>query len=346
MKKILLNYRLDEMKKIFADDGIQSFRAIQVNEWILKGVDSFDEMKNLSKKLKEELEDLYEIGMPKIHSKMKSDIDGTTKYLLELGDKNLIESVLMKYKHGYSACISSQVGCRMGCKFCASSDMGLVRNLSCGEMVAQVILMQADIGERISNVVVMGIGEPFDNYENFIGFLKLIHDENNLNLGYRHITVSTSGLVDKIISLADTGIPINLSVSLHTPNNDERSKIMPINNAVPIDKLVAGCKIYIEKTNRRITFEYALIKDFNDSINDALALFKLVKSLNCLINIIPINAVSESEFSRTTDVKQSEFVKTLEKRGIAVTVRRELGTDISAACGQLRRRIVIQGDNE
>jgi len=339
----LIDYNLNELKKKFQEDGLQSFRATQVYQWIVNGAVDFDEMSNLSIALRQELKSKYRVGTPEIHSKMISSIDETRKYILKLSDGNLIECVLMRYKHGLSACISSQVGCRMGCTFCASTGIGFVRNLTGGEMVGQIIAMQKDIGERISNVVVMGIGEPMDNYDNLIRFLKMINSKENLNIGYRHISVSTCGIVDKILRLSEEGIPINLSISLHAPTDEMRSKIMPVNNSNSIDKLLRGCKIYIEKTKRRIIMEYALIKGFNDSKQTALTLAQQLKGMMCLVNVIPINEVDGTGFKRVDKKSLVEFVKTLEDAHIEITVRRELGTDISAACGQLRRDTIDTG---
>ncbi len=339
----LIDFSLNEMKNKFKEDGLQSFRADQVYKWIVDGAVDFDEMTNLSNSLRIDLKSKYSIGMPIIHSKITSELDETRKYILKLSDGNLIECVLMKYKHGLSACISSQVGCRMGCSFCASTGIGFVRNLSGGEMVGQIIAMQKDIGERISNVVVMGIGEPLDNYDNLIRFLKAINSKENLNIGYRHISVSTCGIVNRILSLAKEGIPINLSISLHAPTDDMRSQIMPVNISNSIDKLLRGCKIYIEKTKRRIIMEYALIKGFNDSREAALTLAKQLKGMMCLVNVIPINEVDGTGFKRVDKKTLMEFVKTLEAAHIEVTVRRELGSDISAACGQLRRDTIDTG---
>jgi len=343
---LLIDYSRNELKKVFVEAGIQAFRADQVNKWIVEGTDSFDEMSNLSKQLREQLLKNFVLGMPKIYSSAISAIDETRKYILELHDGNLIECVLMSYKHGLTACISSQVGCRMGCSFCASTGIGFERNLSCGEMVAQIITMQKDVGERISNVVLMGIGEPLDNYDNLIRFLKLVNDKDHLNIGYRHISVSTCGLTPMILRLADEGFPVNLSISLHVADDKKRSSIMPVNKTNSIDKLLHGCKIYIEKTKRRITIEYALIKEFNDTYEDASKLGKKLKGLMCLVNVIPVNEVDGTGFQRSDRKSIAEFVKYLEQFGLEVTVRRELGSDISAACGQLRRDSIKAGENE
>jgi len=346
MKEMILDFSAIELKQKFIDAGIKGYRALQVNQWILRGVESFEEMNNIPKELQAKLTEDYIIGLPKIASIAVSKLDGTRKYVLEMFDGRLIECVLMRYYHGLTVCISSQVGCRMGCTFCASTGIGFERNLSCGEMLAQIIVMQKDAGERISNVVIMGIGEPMDNFENLIQFLRLVNDKDGLNIGFRHVTVSTCGLVKNIIKLAEVGNPVNLSVSLHATNDALRSSIMPVNKSDSIDKLMHGCKIYIEKTKRRVTFEYALIKGFNDSQEEARKLARLLKGLMCMVNVIPINEVSGTGFEKSSRKSIEGFVDTLEKEGIVVTVRRELGSDISAACGQLRKDSLSLGDNE
>jgi len=344
--KLLIDALLPELKTSFTAKGIQGFRATQVYQCMMAGVGTFEEMGTLSKQLRKELAEQYTIGLPKVHSVAVSSIDGTRKYVLELYDGNLIECVLMRYKHGISACISSQVGCRMGCQFCASTGIAFDRNLSGGEMLGQLIVMQKDVGERIGSVVVMGIGEALDNYDEFIRFLKLVNAPDGLNIGYRHITVSTCGLVGKILKLAEEGLPINLSISLHASDDETRCQIMPVNQSYSIDKLMHGCKIYIEKTKRRVMIEYALMKGLNDSVEAAMKLAKLLKGMMCLVNVIPINEVLGTGFLRTSKSDMTTFVRTLENAGIEVTVRRELGSDISAACGQLRKDKKQNGDME
>ena len=266
-----------------------------------------------------------------------SEIDGTRKYLVKLDDGNIVECVAMFYKHGITVCISCQVGCAMGCKFCASTIGGRVRNLSAGEILDQVICVQKDVGERISNIVMMGIGEPLDNFDNVIKFLKNVNHEHGLNIGYRHISLSTCGLVDKIYKLSEYNFPLTLSISLHAPTDEIRKKIMPVANKYSIEQLFEACRKYIENNSRRISFEYAIIKGVNDSKECALILAEKVKNMLCHINLIPVNNVEENEFVKPDKVGINKFKAVLESKGINVTVRRELGSDISASCGQLRR---------
>ena len=266
-----------------------------------------------------------------------SKIDKTTKYLFKLGDGNTVEAVIMYYKHGITICISSQVGCRMGCKFCASTIGGLVRNLSAGEILDEVIFAQKDIGERISNIVMMGIGEPLDNFDNVIKFLKNVNDPLGLNIGYRHISLSTCGIVKNIVELEKADIPITLSISLHAPTNDLRSEIMPVNKAYDVDTLIDACRHYVNTTKRRISFEYTLINGVNDSENVARILAKKLKGMLCHVNLIPVNEVDETGFKKSGRQTIEKFTKVLEKNGITTTVRRKLGSDINASCGQLRR---------
>ena len=327
----------DELEQFFADHNQQKFRAKQVFQWLHQGVQSFDEMTNLSKDLRGILDNVSRISYPTIVEKHVSKLDGTIKYLLQLNDGNFIESVIMRYKHGITICISTQVGCRMSCNFCASTIGGLVRHLSAGEILDQVVFIQKDIGERISNIVLMGIGEPLDNYNNVIKFLKNINHPAGINIGYRHISLSTCGLVDKILELAEENMPITLSISLHAPNDEIRSKIMPVNKAFNVNKLLEACKTYIRKTNRRISFEYSMIAGVNDSYESALELGTKLKGMLCHVNLIPINKVEEREYSKSTSRQIQVFKAQLEKMGIATTVRRELGGDINASCGQLRR---------
>ena len=267
----------------------------------------------------------------------ESNIDGTKKLLLAFRDGNLIESVIMKYKHGNSICISTQVGCRMGCKFCASTIEGRVRNLTAGEILSQIMVAQHLIQERISNVVLMGSGEPLDNYDNVMKFLEIVNAEYGLNIGQRHITLSTCGIVPKIYELADKELSITLAISLHAFSDEKRREIMPIANKYSIKEILEACRYYINKTTRRITFEYSLVKDVNDSIEDAKSLGKLLKGLLCHVNLIPVNEVKENSFKRSSQKTIENFEETLKNHGIEVTVRREMGSDINAACGQLRR---------
>lgn len=337
-KKDLLSLTVDEIEELLISMNEKKFRGKQIFEWINKGVKDFDDMTNLSKSLREKLKENTYITNVQIEEKMVSDIDGTTKYLFLLDDYNIIEGVVMKYKHGLTACISTQIGCAMGCTFCASTLEGLVRNLRAGEMIDQILTMQEDIGERISNIVLMGSGEPLNNLKETVNFLKIVNDEKGLNIGNRHITLSTSGLVPQIKELADLQIPINLAISLHAPNDDLRKKTMPIAKKYSINELINSCQYYINKTNRRITFEYALIKGFNDREQDANELSNLLKGMLCHVNLIPVNSVEERGYTKPNMKDIKKFQNILHKSGIEATIRREMGSDINAACGQLRRK--------
>lgn len=338
-KKDIKSMNLGELKKDMEELGEKAFRATQVYEWIhVKLVQSFDEMTNISEKLKEKLREKYNFTTLEIVDKQVSAQDGTAKYLFRLQDGNLIESVLMKYKHGNSVCISSQAGCRMGCKFCASTIAGLKRNLFPSEMLEQIYRIQRESGERVSNVVVMGTGEPFDNYDNLIRFLKLLTDEKGLHISARNITVSTCGIVPKIREFAEENMQVTLAISLHAPNNEKRKRMMPIANKYSIEELLDACHYFFEKTGRRITFEYSLADGVNDSEQDAAELISLVKGMNCHVNLIPINPVEELEFEGSAKKVAEKFKNKLEKSRINVTIRREMGRDIDGACGQLRRK--------
>lgn len=334
---ILLDYSIDELTEIFISNNIPKFRAKQVYGWLQKGYATFDEMPNIPKELRSTLSEKYETGIPEIVDCLESRLDETRKYLLKFSDDNIIEAVLMKYKHGYSICISSQIGCRMGCKFCASTGLNFVRNLTAGEMLGEVVAVSRDSGVRISNIVLMGIGEPFDNFDNFVKFIRLVNDENGLNIGQRHITVSTCGLVDRINDFTDMNMQVNLSISLHATSDDARSEIMPINRKYNIKQLLSACRNYVSKTNRRITFEYALIKGINDSPYVAEQIANLLKGMLCHVNLIPVNEVKDSGFCKSDKKTIDSFLNILTRSGIPATVRRELGADIAAACGQLRR---------
>ncbi|NLP15235.1 MAG: 23S rRNA (adenine(2503)-C(2))-methyltransferase RlmN [Clostridium sp.] len=336
----LLSMTIDELEDLVLKMGHKKFHGKQIFQWTNKGIKDIDEMSNLSKELRNRLKERTYINRLEIVKKLASSIDDTTKYLFRLMDGSVIESVLMKYQHGYSACISSQVGCRMGCRFCASTGAGFMRNLAPGEMLDQIISIQMDVKQRIGNVVIMGIGEPLDNYDNVVKFLRLANNEDGLNIGARHISVSTCGLVPQILRLSKENLPVTLSISLHAPNNNTRDKIMPVNKRYSIDKLIEACKIYTETTNRRITFEYALIDGVNDSKDNALELAGRLKGMLCHVNLIPVNTVSGTDFKRSTKEKTARFKEVLEKHGVETTVRRELGSDINAACGQLRRGLV------
>lgn len=339
MKIDLKSMKFNELEDMIISMGEKKFRAAQIYPNIFKNIKSIDDINNIPKSLKEKLSTLVYISDCRIYQKLESKIDGTKKYLLELEDKNIVEAVLMKYKHGYSICISSQVGCRMGCSFCASALDGLVRNLTAGEMISQIIAVQADIGERISNVVIMGSGEPFDNYDNLIGFLEVVHQPLGLNIGYRHITVSTCGIVPKIYELAKLDIPVNLAISLHETDSEKRLLIMPVEKAYNMEEVIKAAKYYADTTKRRVTFEFAVIKGINDSKESALKLAKLLKGIMCHVNIIPVNPVKETDYKRPDEDSLYLFQKVLKENNINATIRREMGKDINGACGQLRRSV-------
>ncbi len=336
--KNIKDYNLEELKNEMQHLGEKPYRAEQIFKWLYKEkVQSFCEMTNLSLTLREKLKNNYTISNFNILKKQESK-DGTKKYLLDVLDGNAIETVLMKYHHGNSICVSSQIGCKMGCKFCASTGIKFVRDLTTGEIIEQVIRIQQDTKERISNVVFMGIGEPLDNYENVVEAIKRIQDPKGLEIGARHISISTSGLVPRIYQLAEENIQCTLSISLHATNNEKRSKMMPINNTYPIEQLLQACKSYIKQTNRRISFEYALAKDQNDNLEDAKELIKLLKGMLCHVNLIPINKIENGKYLKSSNENIIKFRDYLNEHGIVATIRRELGSDIEAACGQLRRK--------
>ena len=327
---------LEELTVWFKEQGEPAFRAKQVFQWLYRGVTSFDEMSNLSKPLRQKLSENCFITAPKVARKQMSALDGTIKYLWELGDGNCIETVLMRYKHGNTVCISCQVGCRMGCAFCASTLAGKVRDLTPAEMIDQVLFTQLDSGAPISNIVLMGIGEPLDNYDTVMKFLKLVNHPDGMNIGMRHISLSTCGLTEKIDRLAQLGLQLTLSVSLHAPDDETRSKIMPVNRAVGVEKLMDTCHRYFQTTGRRISYEYAMIDGVNDSDEQADLLVKLLKGQPGHVNLIPLNEVEESPLKPSRRV--AAFQKRLESQGVTATVRRKLGGDIDASCGQLRRK--------
>lgn len=333
----LLDLDQEDLQVMLCKMGEQKFRAKQIFQWVNKGIKDIDEMTNIKKELRDKLKVISYICDFYIQSKLISKIDGTTKYLFKLTDSNLIESVVMHYEHGISVCISTQVGCRMGCEFCASTKAGFCRNLSAGEILNQVLTIQKDIGKRINNIVLMGIGEPLDNYDNVIKFIKLVNHEDGLNIGLRHISLSTCGLIPQILKLKEENMQITLSISLHAPNDEIRKKIMPIAKLYKMDELVNTCKEYIKATNRRITFEYALVKGLNDSVKDAQELAGKLKGMICHVNLIPVNSIEEGGFVKSNKEEIDRFRRILKSRGIETTVRRELGSDINAACGQLRR---------
>ena len=336
--KNIKDYNLEELKKELETMEEKPFRAEQIFKWIhQEKVKEFEEMTNISIELRKKLKEKYTICNYKIIKKQESK-DGTIKYLFDVLDGNAIETVLMSYHHGYSICVSSQIGCKMGCKFCASTGINFIRNLTSGEIVEQIIAVEQDTGVRISNIVFMGIGEPLDNYENVVNAIRIINNSKGLNIGARHISISTSGLVPKIYRLAEENIQCTLSISLHATNNKKRSSMMPVNKSYPIEELIKACKDYIVKTNRRISFEYALAKDNNDNLQDAKELVKLLKGMLCHVNLIPINKIENGIYSKSTNENIIKFRDYLNENGIVATIRRELGSDIDAACGQLRRK--------
>ncbi len=336
--KNIKDYDLEELKNELKQIGEKPFRAEQIFKWLYQDkVKEFDEMTNLSLGLREKLKENYTMCNYKILKKQKSK-DGTIKYLFDVLDGNAIETVLMSYHHGYSLCVSSQIGCKMGCKFCASTGINFIRNLTSGEIVEQILAVEQDEKIRISNIVFMGIGEPLDNYDNVVNAIRIINNQKGLSIGARHISISTSGLVPKIYKLAEENIQCTLSISLHASNNEKRSSMMPVNNRYPIEELMQACKDYIKKTNRRISFEYALAKDNNDNLDDAKELIKLLKGMLCHVNLIPINKIENGQFDKSSNENIMKFRDFLNDHGIVATIRRELGSDIDAACGQLRRK--------
>ncbi len=326
----------EELEEILVNMGEKKYRAKQVYSWLYKGITSFDDMTDISKELIQKLKDNFILNQLTLADFQKSK-DGTIKYLFKLNDGHAIESVLMKYKYGYTACISNQIGCKMGCTFCASAKIGFVRNMTPGEIVGQILAIQKESGEQVSNVVFMGIGEPLDNYDNVIKAVRIINDPKALNIGARHISISTCGLVHNIIKLANENIQCNLCISLHSSHDNVRTDMMPINKAYNIAQVIEACKEYIKLTNRRITFEYALVDGVNDSREDAIHLSRLLKGMLCHVNLIPINKIKGGKYEKSSTEKILAFRDTLNDRGIVATVRRELGSDISAACGQLVR---------
>ena len=335
IKSLTLTELQSEVKTL----GLPSFRASQIYKWLhQEGVSSFDEMTNLSKPLREELKEKYFIPFCEIEQKFVSKLDETVKYLFRLYDGEYVESVVMKYKYGYTICVSSQVGCKMGCSFCASTLAGFKRNLLPAEMEGQLHAAQKDLGIRISHIVLMGIGEPLDNYDNVIKFIKTVNDENGVNISMRDITLSTCGIVNRINNLMNEGMPITLTISLHAPNNKLRSEIMPINNKYGVEEIISACKEYYKKTSRRVSFEYTLIKGKNDSEECALELAKLLGNFSCHVNLIPVNAVEERGNVASSEKAVNNFLEILKSKGINATIRRTLGKDINASCGQLRRK--------
>ena len=338
-KKDIASYSYEELTEEIKQMGEKAFRAKQIYSWLHeKLADSFDEMTDLSKNLRERLASEYEICKMSLAARQISKEDPTEKFLFELADGNMIESVLMKYNYGNSVCISSQVGCRMGCRFCASTIDGLERNLRPSEMLRQIYRIQKMTGERVSNVVIMGTGEPLDNYDNFVKFIHMLSDEHGLHISQRNITASTCGIVPNIKRLAEEGLQITLALSLHGSNQEKRRKLMPVANKYELGEVLQACDHYFEKTGRRVTFEYSLVKDVNDSPQDVRELTDLLKKRNCHLNVIPVNPIKERDFQKPDNKNALDFKNKLEKNGINVTIRRERGSDIDGACGQLRRR--------
>lgn len=338
MKQDIKSMTLAELQDAFAALGEPKFRAKQVFAWLHRGAVCFDDMTNLSKPLREKLDSLYFITAPTVARKQISKLDGTIKYLWKLRDGNCVESVVMQYHHGNTVCISSEVGCPMGCKFCASTIGGLVRRLEPSELLDQVLFSQLDSGLPISNIVLMGIGEPLDNFDNVMRFLELVNSPDGMNIGMRHISLSTCGLVDKIEQLAERDLQLTLSVSLHSPDDESRSKIMPVNRRWPVDTLLSACRDYFAKTGRRISFEYTMISGVSDSPEQAELLAKKLAGMGAHVNMIPLNNVTESGLHTSSRQAIRRFQTILEENGVTATLRRTLGSDIDASCGQLRRK--------
>ena len=336
MRNEIKSLTLSELKNALGDQP--AFRARQIYTWLHRGVRSFDEMTDLPKALREKLAENWLLTVPEPVRRQESKLDGTVKYLWRLHDDNCVETVLMKYHHGNTVCISSEVGCPMGCAFCASTIGGLVRKLSPGEMLDEVLFTELDSGQPVSNIVLMGIGEPLDNYDNVCRFLELVNSGEGMNVGMRHISLSTCGIVPRILELAESRLQLTLSVSLHAPDDETRSRIMPVNRRWPVDELLAACREYYAKTSRRISFEYAMIRDVNDSPETARLLLKKLKGLPAHVNLIPLNNVEESPLKPSSRETVLRFQKLLEDNGVACTIRRTLGGDIDASCGQLRRK--------
>ena len=334
----------EELKEELKAVGEPAFRAGQIFSWLhAKKVNSFEDMTDLSKDLRNKLKENYEITALSEVRSLKSE-DGTVKFLYKTGDGQVIESVLMSYKHGYSVCVSSQVGCRMGCKFCASTIDGLVRNLTPSEILEQVYEAERNCGVTISNIVIMGSGEPMDNYDNVVKFIRLVSAEKGKNLSVRNITLSTCGLVPGIRKLADEGLPVTLALSLHAPEDELRKAIMPVAKAFSLEEIMKACDYFFEKTSRRVTFEYSMIDGVNDSVREAEKLARLIRGKNCHVNLIPVNRIKERNFAKSKEDNILKFKNILEKNRINVTIRRSMGTDIDAACGQLRRSFMEEGN--
>ena len=346
MKKDIASLNWEELQKELLEAGEKKFRASQIYEWIhKKGAEDFSEMTNLSKVLREKLEQNFRIPKVEMIARQISKKDGTNKFLFCLEDGNVVESVLMRYKHGNSVCVSSQVGCRMGCRFCASTLGGLTRNLQTGEILDQVYQIQKYSGERVSNLVLMGTGEPMDNYDNVVKFIRMLSDEHGLNISQRNITVSTCGIVPRIYDLAKEKLQITLALSLHAATQEKRKELMPIAYKYELGEVLEACRYYYEQTGRRLTFEYSLVGGVNDTDRDVQQLVGLVSGLNCHINLIPVNPIKERSYVQSNARVVANFKTKLEKCGINATIRREMGRDIGGACGQLRKSY-IDGDLE
>jgi 23S rRNA (adenine2503-C2)-methyltransferase len=344
----LLDLDLSSIKEWMIENGESAFRGKQVYDWLYKGISDFSEMKNIPAALQNKLNDHFYIDLPIVVQEYNSKDSETTKFLFKYRDGNIIEAVLMKYKDWSTLCVSTQVGCRMGCTFCASTVEGLVRNLSAGEMLGEILVAQkrGKVGSRISNIVLMGSGEPLDNYHQVMKFIRLIHAEEGLNIGQRNITLSTCGIVPKIIELAGRNLQITLAISLHAVNDEMRKKTMPVANKYSISEILDACRYYIQKTGRRITFEYALIKGINDAPEHARELIQLLRGLLCHVNLIPVNPVVENGYEKASGKEVQTFSNILAASGIENTIRREMGSDINAACGQLRRSYLKNSDLE
>lgn len=337
-KVVLKNMTENDLKSFMKEIKEPAFRGSQIYSWIYKGAKTFDDMNNIPKNLREKLSEVSEIGNIKTELVLSSKVDKSKKYLFELPDENIIETVVMEYEDRITVCISNQVGCRMGCTFCASTLEGLIRHLEPWEIIDQILKIQEDTKKRVSNLVLMGSGEPLDNFENTKKFLEIVNDKNGLNIGYRHITLSTCGIAPKMRELAELEIPINLALSLHSPYDEKRVEIMPVAKAYSISDIISACKYYIKKTNRRVTIEYSLIKGVNDSPDEAREIIKLLKGMLCHVNLIPINNVEEKDYERPDKAHIYKFKEILEKNNIPTTVRISMGSDIGGACGQLRKR--------
>ena len=345
-KKDIKSMTLEEVTAQMAALGEKSFRAKQLYDWMhVKLAEGFDDMSSLSIPLRQKLKENYSLTCLKMVDERVSQVDGTRKYLFGLEDGHVIESVWMQYHHGNSVCISSQVGCRMGCRFCASTLDGLTRNLRPSEMLDQIYRIQRSTGERVSNVVVMGSGEPMDNYDNLIRFIRLLSDENGLNISQRNITVSTCGIVPKILKLAEEGLSITLALSLHAPDDETRKTLMPIANSYSLSEVLPACKEYYKKTGRRLTFEYSLVQGVNDNLDEAKRLTALLKDMQGHVNLIPVNPIKERDFKQSNRDAIDAFRGYLEKHGINVTIRREMGRDIGGACGQLRKSYLSEEES-